>query len=178
MESYKSAEQKIEGRRDCLFETERCTLSIFCESDYSDAAKLFTNPKVRTFLGGIREPDSVEVSLHDMAKPEEGAHYWVVREKYKEEFIGLVSLDPHHDEQAKEVSYQLLPEWWGKGYATEAVSAIIDYAFNDLKLPAIVAETQSANTASCMLMEKLGMKLERKVFRYGAEQSIYAIRPS
>ena len=175
-ESNKSTELKIERGRGCLFKTERCTLSIFDESDYVDAATLVTNPRVRTFLGGIREPDSIKASLTDMANPEDGSYYWIVRDIRSKEFIGLVSLDAHHYEQAKEISYQLLPKWWGSGYATEAVAKIIDYALSELNLPAIVAETQSANTASCRLLEKLGMKLERKVIRFGAEQSIYSIR--
>lgn len=176
--SNKSEELKIERRRGCLFKTERCTLSIFRQSDYGDAEKIFANSRVRAFLGGIREPKSVAASLENMANPEEGSYYWIVRDKRSKEFIGLVSLDAHHDEQGKEVSYQLLPEWWERGYATEAVAKIIDYALSELNLPAIVAETQSANTASCRILEKLGMKLERKVIRFGAEQAIYAIRRS
>jgi len=41
-----------------------------------------------------------------------------------------------------------------------------------------VAETQSANKASCKLLEKLGMNLKQIVQRFGAEQSIYCIEKS
>lgn len=111
-----------------------------------------------------------------MLDPQSGSYFWVVRGKSTKEFIGLISLDPHHDGIDYEISYQFLPDWWGSGYAAETVSVIIDFALNGLELPAVVAETQSENLVSCRLLEKLGMGLERKVFRYGAEQSLYVIR--
>ncbi|WP_281863373.1 GNAT family N-acetyltransferase [Planomicrobium okeanokoites] len=159
-----------------MFKTERCVLSAFQESDCEDVSKLFVNEEVRRYLGGIRDADSLKETLESMLTPQPAAYYWVVRGESTKEFIGLISLDLHHDGIDCEVSYQLLPDWWGKGYAAETVTVIIDFALNSLKLPAVLAETQSENFASCRLLEKLGMGLERKVFRYEAEQSIYAIR--
>ena len=161
-----------------LFETKRCSLRIFQETDREDAAQLFVNPEVRAFLGGVRTSDTIQSILDEMLAPEDDSCNWVVREKNTQDFIGMISLDLHHEGVDQELSYQFLPEWWGQGYATEAAAVIIDYALNELELPALVAETQSANVPSCRLLEKLGMKLERKVSRFGAEQSIYAIRPS
>lgn len=45
-----------------------------------------------------------------------------------------------------------------------------------LGLTKIVAETQSANKASCRLLKRIGMDLEETVERFGAEQSIFSIR--
>ena len=159
-----------------MFETERCVISIFQEFDSADVLKLFSNPEVRKYLGGVREPDAIDAALKEILAPEKDSFYWVVREKSTTELIGLISLNPHHDGTDHELSYQLLPEWWGRGYAAEAATMIVDYALYELLLPAIVAETQSENEASCKMLEKLGMKLEKKVIRFGAEQSIYAIR--
>lgn len=114
--------------------------------------------------------------LDEMLNTSNKSYYWVVREKRTDDFIGLLSLGPHHDGVDLEVSYQLLPNWWGRGYATEVVQVIINYALNELNLPKVLAETQTANISSCKLLEKLGMELERKVNRFGAEQSIYSIK--
>lgn len=111
-----------------------------------------------------------------MLNPPDNAFYWVIREKQTDHFIGMVSLDPHHDGSYLEVSYQLLPNWWGKGYASEAVQRMIRFAFNELKQKKLVAETQTANISSCRLLEKLGMNLERKITRFGAEQAIYSLK--
>lgn len=63
----------------------------------------------------------------------------------------------------------------GYGYASEAISQILTYAFNELNLSKVIAETQTANLSSCRLLEKVGMKLEQTILRYGAEQAIYGI---
>lgn len=159
-----------------MFETERCFISTFKKSDYIDVKKLYVNQKVRRFLGGIRQEDMIGVVLDEMLNSCEDSYYWVVREKHSKSFIGSVSLDPHHEGVYHEISYQFLPNWWGAGYATEVVQVIIDFAFNELHFSKVVAETQIANKASCRLLERLGMELERKIIRFGAEQAIYSIK--
>ncbi|MGD7049373.1 GNAT family N-acetyltransferase [Rossellomorea marisflavi] len=73
------------------------------------------------------------------------------------------------------MSYQFLPEHWGKGYAKEAVAAVLTYGFQKLELQRIVAETQVLNERSSRLLENLGMKVEEEVERFGARQEIYAL---
>ncbi|WP_445677914.1 GNAT family N-acetyltransferase [Robertmurraya sp. FSL R5-0851] len=157
-----------------MFETERCLIHTLQRSDTMDVKKLYINQEVRKYLGGTREEHSIEQVLEDMLNAGSNSLYWVVREKHTEDFIGLVSLDPHHDGVYQEISYQLLPYWWGKGYASEAVQVLLNYALNELNLSKIIAETQTANTSSCKLLERLGMELERTVCRFGAEQAIYS----
>jgi [ribosomal protein S5]-alanine N-acetyltransferase len=158
-----------------LFETERCFIRSFQKSDMTDVKKLYLDQEVRKYLGGIREDVSIRVIIEEMLNPSDSSYYWVVREKRTEDFIGLLSLDPHHDGVYLEISYQLLPNWWGVGYATEVVQVIIHFALNELNLPKVVAETQTANASSCKLLEKLGMELENKILRFGVVQSIYSI---
>jgi [ribosomal protein S5]-alanine N-acetyltransferase len=140
--------------------------------------KLYINEDVRKYLGGIRQAASIEVLLDEMLHSGDDSFYWVIRKKHTDNFIGMLSLDPHHDGIYYEVSYQLLPNWWGAGYATEVVQVIINFALNELKLPKVIAETQTANIASSKLLEKLGMKLEGTINRFEAEQAIYSIKSS
>jgi [ribosomal protein S5]-alanine N-acetyltransferase len=72
------------------------------------------------------------------------------------------------------LSYEFHPDAWGHGYATEATRRALDFALNDLAFERLIAETQTANSASCRLLERLGMKEERRIQRFGAEQAIYA----
>ncbi|AYA78498.1 N-acetyltransferase [Bacillus sp. Y1] len=161
-----------------MFETERCFMNNLQKSDTMDVKKLYVNQKVRKYLGGTLQEHSIEQVLDDMLNAGTDSMYWVVREKHTEDFIGLVSLDPHHDGDYLEISYQLLPNWWGKGYASEVVQLLIHYALNELNLSKVIAETQTANTSSCKLLERLGMELERTISRFGAEQAIYSIQSS
>ncbi|WP_316247156.1 GNAT family N-acetyltransferase [Rossellomorea marisflavi] len=102
-----------------------------------------------------------------------------IRRLYADEevrrYLGGVSLSTHHNGQDTEVSYQFLPEYWGKGYAKEAVAAVLTHGFQKLELHRIVAETQVLNERSCRLLENLGMRVEEEVERFGARQAIYAL---
>ena len=59
-----------------------------------------------------------------------------------------------------------------------ALTAVLDYAFDTLRLNKVVAETQRLNAQSVRLLERIGMALEKSTFRFGAAQSIYAITAS
>lgn len=159
-----------------MFETERCTINRLQETDYSDVEKIYANQEVRKFLGGIRNEESVRGIVEEMLTSSHESFHWIVREKQTEKMIGFVSLDLHHEGVYQEVSYQFLPCWWGKGYAGETVSVIIHFALHELNLSTVVAETQTANKASCQLLERLGMQLERTFFRFGAEQALYSVK--
>lgn len=158
-----------------MLETNRCILSYIQIDDYDDVKLLYVNEDVRRYLGGTQNNKNIQASFTKMIHTRIESLYFIVREKYTKEFIGLISLDTHHDGISTEVSYQLLPKWWGDGYATEILNEIINYAINKLQLTEIVAETQTANIASCRLLEKLGMNLRETVHRFGEVQSIYCI---
>lgn len=100
--------------------------------------------------------------------------FWVVRLKSNNQLIGLVSLDKHVD-GGTEVSYEFLPNYWGQGYATEVINRVIKFAFEELGIDKLLAETQTANVNSCKLLDRVGMRLERKVQRFGAEQGIFSV---
>lgn len=158
-----------------MFRTKRCLLGTVRQSDYEDIKALYRNEEVRQFLGGTRDQNAIREIVADMSESGAEAWYFSVRELETRKFMGMVSLDLHHAGEGMEVSYQFLPECWGKGYAAEAVGRVILFAFEDLKLPGIVAETQTANMSSCRLLEKLGMRWIDSYERFGAQQSLYAI---
>jgi ribosomal-protein-alanine N-acetyltransferase len=158
-----------------MIKTNRCLLVQLQESDFNDIEKLYINSEVRKYLGGMIDKKTFEVNFSDMLNAKEDTFNWVVRENSNNEFIGLISLHSSHDGTCTEVSYQLLPKWWGKGIATEAVDSVIHFAFTELNLSSLIAETQVLNLSSRRLLEKLGMKLDKKIMRFGAEQAIYCI---
>jgi len=155
--------------------TNRCKLLKIQETDYEEVKKLYTDERVRQFLGGIVEEQIYRAKFTDMCDVNNKGLYWVIRQKDSDQFIGLVSLSLHHDGISTEISYQLLPGWWGCGYGTEVAQGIINYAFKELGLKRVVAETQTANKASCQMLKKVGMSLEETIERFGAEQSIFSI---
>jgi ribosomal-protein-alanine N-acetyltransferase len=144
------------------------------ESDYPDLSALHGNDNVRRFPGGPLDSDRFNTKFEAMLNSMDG-HQWVARLKETKEFVGLFSLDKHHDGQDTELSYQLEEGMQGKGIGYEICKSLIDFAFNGLHLTRIVSETQSENTASVRLLVRLGMKVERDLYRFGSRQSIFAV---
>ncbi len=158
-----------------LIETERAVLYRLQPGDYEDVKKLYRDEEVRKYLGGIVDEERCKIKFSNMLNLEDDSYYWVIREKEKKQFIGLISLDLHHNGKDTELSYQLMPKWWGKGYGTEIAKGVIKYAFQDLRLSRILAETQTSNKSSCRLLEKVGMMFKETTKRFGAQQSIYCL---
>ena len=64
------------------------------------------------------------------------------------------------DDQEAELGYEIAPDHWGHGYATEAAVAMVGWAFGALGLHRIIAHCLAANRASARMLEKVGMTLE------------------
>jgi RimJ/RimL family protein N-acetyltransferase len=61
------------------------------------------------------------------------------------------------DDLGVEVLYSLAPGAWGKGFATEAARAVVEYALDSLGLPEVLAEIDEGNVASVAIAKRLGM---------------------
>ncbi|MEU0086589.1 GNAT family N-acetyltransferase [Streptomyces sp. NPDC006274] len=91
--------------------------------------------------------------------------------------VGLVTVElGARDDGRTEVSYQLLPEHWGRGYGREAVAAAVAWARGDAPsgAPRVVALTQQANLRSRRLLEALGATVEDMFVEWDEPQVLYA----
>jgi ribosomal-protein-alanine N-acetyltransferase len=70
--------------------------------------------------------------------------------------LAMVTMDVHFA-PCVETGWRLASAYWGKGYATEAAAAAVDFGFRELGLDEIIAMTVPGNTRSRRVMEKLGM---------------------
>jgi RimJ/RimL family protein N-acetyltransferase len=96
--------------------------------------------------------------------------------------IGLIDIDPATDPESlagghAELSYQVLPEYWGSGYGREAVSAAAAWAFENLTPdpPILIAITQVANAKSRRLLESIGMAVINRFIAFDAPQVMYSV---
>ncbi len=93
--------------------------------------------------------------------------------------IGFMWINTEH--RSGEVGYSLARDCWNQGYATEALSAVIDFGFRTLRLNRIESQHETDNPASGRVMEKCGMRLEGtlrgRVFNKGhfSDVRLYAI---
>ncbi len=74
--------------------------------------------------------------------------------------IGAVSLRIERDDQRAELGYWIGRPYWGQGYCTEAVRAVLSFGFQQLGLNRIYAGHFSRNPASGRVMQKAGMNCE------------------
>jgi RimJ/RimL family protein N-acetyltransferase len=74
-------------------------------------------------------------------------------------FVGLAdtSLEPFLPAGTVEIGWRLAPEFWGRGYVTEAASAWLDFGFEELGLDEIISFAVQDNRRSTAVMERLGM---------------------
>ncbi|MFJ7734272.1 GNAT family N-acetyltransferase [Lysinibacillus sp. NPDC097231] len=155
--------------------TKNCEIESLKLEHYHAIYTLYSNENVRAYLGGVPGESYIETSFKGMLEAPFPNTYFYISLKATGEFIGLVSIDEYHDKEAYELSYQFLPQYWGKGYAYEVLTNIIDFGSNQLNLSHLVAETQIANIASCRLLEKVGMQKVQVLERFGHEQAVYEL---
>jgi RimJ/RimL family protein N-acetyltransferase len=75
--------------------------------------------------------------------------------------VGICGLLKRAYLDAADIGFAFLPAYWGKGYAYEAATAMLNFAKADLGLKRILATTRPDNIASQKLLEKLGLRFER-----------------
>ena len=89
------------------------------------------------------------------------SYIFSIKENKKNEFIGLITLTlgkPNF--KNAEVWYKVSPDYWGKGFATEALNQILNFGFTHLALHRIEAGCAVENIASTKVLEKAGMTRE------------------
>jgi len=146
-----------------LFETSRLILRRFTIEDAQEVFDFSSNEEVIKLTGdklltSIDEAKDIinNIWLHEYDKYGY-ARMAVVHKKHKK-IIGFAGLKYEPEWKATDIGYRFLPEYWGKGIATEASLPFIFYGFNVLKLPKIVGAADPDNVGSCKVLEKLGLK--------------------
>jgi len=145
--------------------TERLILRPVTGRDHAGLLAHWTRPEVRRFLfdGTIQTPAEVTRVIEDSTRTFAAVGYglWVIQEAGSPGLAGTglagtAGLRPL-EELGLEIFYSLAPGVWGKGYATEAARAVVEYALGPLGLPEVLAEVDEGNAASVAVVERLGM---------------------
>ncbi len=148
-------------------------------TDFDDLLALLSDPDVIKYLGdGAQTKEEVKLFLEKtisyQAKHRIG--FCSVFEKERHTFIGQAGLfHLRYDRQADiEIAYRLHKQFWGKGYATELVKALIVWGFEHLTIKKLVAATHPNNTPSQKVLEKCGLDYRGKI-KYGekSEEAVY-----
>jgi ribosomal-protein-alanine N-acetyltransferase len=157
-------------------ETERLKLRPLLPTDITFIMNLIGDERVRLYLGGAVPEERREEAAEGYFRAKAGEVVWLVEVKVSRQPLGLVFISHHKDGNDSELSFMFDSNLWGLGYATEAAQRVLDHATREIGITKLIAETQSANSASRALLERLGMSEDRRLHRFGAEQIIYSIQ--
>ena len=139
-----------------LIKTERLILRPFRESDYDDLYEFLSQLKDDEFEGypGITYENGREHLQYRIGS----AEFWAVELKDAGKVIGNIYCG-NRDFETKEVGYIINKQYQRKGYAAEALDAVIKNTFIE-GTHRVYAECDPRNTVSWKLLEKVGLKRE------------------
>lgn len=155
----------IENKHSKTIETERLYLRQFNDDDLDSYAGIMGDDEVGKWLpkerGLTREETKGLMDYILKNWDEYGYGIWAVTEKNSGILLGHCGLRMLPETSEVEVLYALAKNYWGNGYATEAVKTCVAYGFESLKLERIIGLTKPDNIASRRVIEKAGLQYVR-----------------
>lgn len=148
-------------------ETNRLIMRPFEETDAEGLFLLDSNPEVMKYVGGIVSTEVEQsrqmIEFIQNQYKENGVGRLAVIEKSSNILIGWSGLkyltkEINGMKNVYELGYRFLPEYWGKGYATETAIAALNYAFNEIKTDIVYAMAVTENAGSNHVLRKLGFE--------------------
>lgn len=173
-------------------ETERLTLRMWELGDFEAFAAMSAEPEVMRFLAADGKPLSRFAAWQGFSG---NVGHWSLRgfgmfavvERATNDFVGRIG--PWHPEgwPGFEIGWTLRSQYWGRGYATEAVTTCIAHAFTELHQTHVISLILPDNIRSIRVAERVGERLEcevtlphvpnRPVLQYGLTRSDWQRRP-
>jgi ribosomal-protein-alanine N-acetyltransferase len=164
------------------FSTPRLLAERVTAAHWLDLRRMDENEAFMALLGGVRDTAGtvayLEMNVKHWANHRFGM--WMLRDAATSALIGraiLRHLDVEGVDEV-EVGYGFMPEYWGRGLATEIAQACLGIGFEQLRLPSLVAITTAANLASQRVMMKAGLVHERDIIHAGIPHMLFRTRRS
>ena len=144
-------------------ETMRLSMRAFVADDFPELARLNRDPAVMKYIsnGKPMAQDAIAAALRRSMRypalyPDLGV--WHTSRRDTGAFIGWFSLKYAGRSPDIEIGYRLVPDAWGRGFATEGACALAAYGFDDLDLDRIIGVTHRDNIASQRVLIHTGMQ--------------------
>lgn len=151
-----------------ILETERLTLRPFQADDAVNVFECWeSDPDVAQYMFWTSHNDiekTKEWIAFELGQVEKDDWYrFAIVLKDTSELIGTALIYFEEEVECWEIGYNLGKAYWGKGYATEAMVKVIDFAREQLNITQIVGRYAKENSASGNVMSKLGFKYEKDI---------------
>ena len=151
---------------DGVLTTSRLVLRRWRAGDLQLLLDHLNTPQVREYLGGVQPAEQVRerFALMEQEWDRVGFSFLAVERQADGLFLGTCGLAPVSGDGVPEplasgyqIGWQLRPEAWGQGYATEAARAMLGHAFDLLGWQIVYGQTSERNAPSWRVMQRLGM---------------------
>jgi [ribosomal protein S5]-alanine N-acetyltransferase len=163
-----------------FLQTDRLTLRDYVASDWRDVVRLHTDPDVVRYLVDAVPTSPLETGAFinvikklRIASPAYGV--WRAGIRADDAYIGNFSLMPLAGTDDVEIGARLLKRAWGGGYSIECGLALLQYAFDDLKLPRVVSMCHPDNRAAAQSLIALGFLREGIAHHYQRDLPFFVI---
>ena len=157
--------------------TQRLRLRPLQPGDADALHEVYSHPLVEAWIG----PHTLarvgeEIEYQRSGQVQRGYSVWAVERRADGRFLGDCGLQPlEHKGPEVELGYDLHPDVWGQGLATEAARAVVDAALGPLGLERVVAVVKPANAASRRVLEKVGLRESGRRGAYGELMVLYEL---
>jgi RimJ/RimL family protein N-acetyltransferase len=157
-----------QNNKTIFLKTKRLIIRNFAENDYMDLYEYLSDP--HTYIYEPGEPISIEKSKKLCIERSFCNIFIAVELAADKKLIGHIYFNKIEPQEFNiyEIGYIFNKKNQGKGYATEAAKAVIDYAFTDLNAHKIIAHCNPKNEKSWKLLERAGLKREGEL-----KQNVY-----
>ena len=138
--------------------TKRLVLRQIVTEDVNDLLTLFSDEKMMQFLDRpkaktVKDARDLIVKINEGISNNESIN-WAVTQKSDLKLIGLIGFKIFKEHHRAKIGYMLLPDFHGMGIMQEAMSRVLEYGFNSLKLHSKEATVNPYNSASIRFLEK------------------------
>ncbi len=158
----KSIEEiKVHGTAE--LSTERMTLRRYCPEDAEHLYRKFgKDPSMYQYSGWnpYRTLEAAQETVRRFIDSYDDAHTYSWIMDVDDVLIGTIGAYDYKDGQI-EVGFSVVPDWQGRGYATEALETVLEYLTENEGIPCVTAWCASDNAGSRKVLEKAGMQFVR-----------------
>ncbi|HMM31246.1 MAG TPA: GNAT family N-acetyltransferase [Clostridia bacterium] len=144
-----------------MIQSERLVFRKIVDRDFEAIAKIMRDEGVQRVWEHYFSDDDVREWIHRRKKGYEnnGIDYLLAINKLSLEVVGQIGLlkENIEGEEIWGIGYILMSRYYGNGYATEGAKAMVDYAFNTLKIPKIICDIRPMNKSSIAVAKRIGM---------------------
>jgi ribosomal-protein-alanine N-acetyltransferase len=162
-----------------LIETSRLFLRPVTSTDLDDLHRLWIDPDVRKYLWDdeiiSRQLVASIIDRSIALFAENGFGLWLAFHRETNALAGFCGFWYFHEPPELQLLFGVAPDYWGKGLATEMTVAMIHYGFEELGFSRIIASADAPNVASIKVMEKAGMRFEKRAEIDGRDTVYFAI---